>query len=130
MPRCVVIIPSRYASSRFPGKPLVPIAGKPMIQHVYERARQARLVEAVIVATDDQRILAAVEACGGQAVLTSPTHPTGTRQSIRATDTVGETFEVAASVVSTNGVPIAVERTTFGPTGAQGGKAVPAAALA
>jgi len=49
-----------------------------MIQHVYERARQARLVDAVIVATDDQRILAAVEACGGQAVLTSPTHPTGT----------------------------------------------------
>src|SRR3989441_7578564 len=78
MPTCVVIIPSRYASSRFPGKPLVPIAGKPMIQHVYERARQARLVDAVIVATDDQRILAAVEACGGQAVLTSPTHPTGT----------------------------------------------------
>jgi 3-deoxy-manno-octulosonate cytidylyltransferase (CMP-KDO synthetase) len=78
MPRCVVIIPSRYASSRFPGKPLVAIAGKPMIQHVYERARQARLVDAVIVATDDQRIVAAVEACGGQAVLTSPTHPTGT----------------------------------------------------
>jgi 3-deoxy-manno-octulosonate cytidylyltransferase (CMP-KDO synthetase) len=49
-----------------------------MIQHVYERARQARLVDAVIVATDDQRIMAAVEACGGRAVLTSPTHPTGT----------------------------------------------------
>src|SRR5262247_3352142 len=78
MSTCVVIIPSRYASSRFPGKPLVPIAGKPMIQHVYERARQAHLVDAVIVATDDQRILAAVEACGGQAVLTSSTHPTGT----------------------------------------------------
>src|SRR5262245_18227170 len=78
MPTCVVIIPSRYASSRFPGKPLVPIAGKPMIQHFDERARQAHLVDAVIVATDDQRILAAVEAGGGQAVLTSPTHPTGT----------------------------------------------------
>src|ERR687887_2601894 len=78
MSRCVVIIPARYASSRFPGKPLVSIAGKPMIQHVYERARQARLVDAVIVATDDQRIMAAVEACGGQAMLTSPIHPTGT----------------------------------------------------
>src|ERR671932_1946542 len=78
MPTCVVIIPSRYASSRFPGKPLVPIAGRPMIQHVYERARQARLVDSVIVATDDQRIIEAVQAGGGQARLTSPNHPTGT----------------------------------------------------
>ena len=67
MPRCVVIIPARYASSRFPGKPLVPIAGRPMIQHVYARARQARLVDSVIVATDDQRIVEAVHAGGGQA---------------------------------------------------------------
>ena len=78
MHRCVVIIPARYASSRFPGKPLVPIAGRPMIQHVYERAHRARLVDAVLVATDDQRIAEAVHAGGGQAVLTSPTHPTGT----------------------------------------------------
>src|SRR5712691_1369124 len=78
MPRCVVIIPARYASSRFPGKPLVPIAGRPMIQHVYARARQARLVDTVIVATDDQRIVEAVQAGGGQAVLTSPSHATGT----------------------------------------------------
>lgn len=78
MSRCVVMIPARYASSRFPGKPLALIAGKPMIQHVYERARQARGVDAVLVATDDARIVAAVEACGGQAVLTAPTHPTGT----------------------------------------------------
>ncbi len=75
---CVVVIPARYASSRFPGKPLALIAGRPMIQHVYERARRARLVDEVIVATDDPRIVAAVEACGGQARLTSPTHPTGT----------------------------------------------------
>jgi len=78
MPRCVVIIPARYASSRFPGKPLVPIAGRPMIQHVYERARQARLVDSVLVATDDQRIVEAVHASGGQAVLTSAAHATGT----------------------------------------------------
>ena len=58
MPRCVVIIPARYASSRFPGKPLVALAGRPMIQHVYERACQARLVDTVLVATDDARILA------------------------------------------------------------------------
>jgi 3-deoxy-manno-octulosonate cytidylyltransferase (CMP-KDO synthetase) len=78
MPLCAVIIPARYASSRFPGKPLVLIAGRPMIQHVYERARQARLVDTVLVATDDARIVAAVEAFGGQAVMTSAAHPSGT----------------------------------------------------
>ena len=64
MPTCVVIIPARYASSRFPGKPLVPIAGRPMIQHVYERASRARLVDAVLVATDDARIVAAWKRLG------------------------------------------------------------------
>ena len=78
MSRCVVIIPARYASSRFPGKPLVPIAGRPMIQHVYERACQARLVDEVLVATDDHRIMAAVQASGGRAVLTGAHHATGT----------------------------------------------------
>jgi 3-deoxy-manno-octulosonate cytidylyltransferase (CMP-KDO synthetase) len=78
MPECVVVIPARYASSRFPGKPLVPIAGRPMIQHVYERACQARLADMVLVATDDARIVAAVQAFGGRAVLTSPAHATGT----------------------------------------------------
>jgi 3-deoxy-manno-octulosonate cytidylyltransferase (CMP-KDO synthetase) len=78
MQGCVVVIPSRYASSRFPGKPLVPIAGRPMIQHVYERARQARLVDTVLVATDDERIADAVRTFGGEAVMTSPDHPTGT----------------------------------------------------
>lgn len=78
MQGCVVVIPSRYASSRFPGKPLVTIAGRPMIQHVYERAQQARLVDTVLVATDDQRIADAVRAFGGEAVMTSSEHPTGT----------------------------------------------------
>ncbi len=78
MQGCVVVIPSRYASSRFPGKPLVGIAGRPMIQHVYERAQQARLVDAVLVATDDERIANAVRAFGGEAVMTSSEHLTGT----------------------------------------------------
>ena len=73
-----MVIPARYASSRFPGKPLVMIAGRPMIQHTYERACQARLVDTVIVATDDARIAAAVEAFGGQVVMTSAAHPSGT----------------------------------------------------
>lgn len=70
--RVVAIIPARYASSRLPGKPLADIAGRPMIQHVYERARQAALVDDVIVATDDVRIADAVRAFGGRAELTSP----------------------------------------------------------
>jgi len=70
--RVVAIIPARYASTRLPGKPLVDIAGKPMIQHVYERARRATLVDEVIVATDDARIVEAVRRFGGQVELTSP----------------------------------------------------------
>lgn len=74
----VGIIPARYASTRLPGKPLLPISGRPMIQHVYERARQARALSDVIVATDDDRILRAVRRFGGKAVLTSDAHRSGT----------------------------------------------------
>lgn len=74
----LAVIPARYGSTRFPGKPLVPIAGKPMIRHVYERAAAATRIGAVLVATDDRRIAAAVAAFGGDAVLTASTHPTGT----------------------------------------------------
>ena len=63
------IIPARYASTRLPGKPLLDIAGKPMIQHVVERVRQARRASRIIVATDDVRIFAAVEAFGGEVSL-------------------------------------------------------------
>lgn len=72
------IIPARYASTRLPGKALKPILGKPMIQRVYERCLQARVLDLVCVATDDERIVRAVEAFGGRAVMTSPDHPSGT----------------------------------------------------
>jgi 3-deoxy-manno-octulosonate cytidylyltransferase (CMP-KDO synthetase) len=72
------IIPARYASTRFPGKPLADIAGKPMIQHVYERACRALLPTEVLVATDSEMIESAVLSFGGQVVMTSPSHPTGT----------------------------------------------------
>ncbi|QEM67984.1 3-deoxy-manno-octulosonate cytidylyltransferase [Geobacter sp. FeAm09] len=72
------IIPARYASTRFPGKALADIGGKPMIQHVYERACQASLVSRVIVATDDTRIAEAIRQIGGEAVMTSTDHETGT----------------------------------------------------
>ena len=72
------VIPARYGSTRLPGKPLLEIAGKPMIQHVVERVRQSAAPQRVIVATDDDRIVAAVEAFGGEALLTATDHPTGT----------------------------------------------------
>ena len=76
--RVVGIIPSRYGSSRLPGKPLKPIGGKPMIQRVYERAKLAKHLDSVTIATDDDRIARVVEAFGGNYVMTSPEHPSGT----------------------------------------------------
>ena len=76
--KVVAILPARYGSTRFPGKPLVDIAGKPMIQHVYERTAQTRTVDRVIVATDDERIRAAVESFGGEVQMTRDDHPSGT----------------------------------------------------
>jgi 3-deoxy-manno-octulosonate cytidylyltransferase (CMP-KDO synthetase) len=76
--KCIAIIPARFASTRFPGKPLAEIAGRPMIQHVYERVSRSRLVSEVLVATDDSRIEARVHQFGGNVVLTSPDHHSGT----------------------------------------------------
>lgn len=75
--KTAVIIPARYASTRLPGKPLIEIQGKPIIQWVYERSQQAKLTDNVIVATDDERIFKAVEAFGGKAVMTSSNHKSG-----------------------------------------------------
>jgi len=72
------IIPARYASTRFPGKPLVDIAGKSMIQRVYEQAKKCAQLSEVIVATDDDRIFEHVHNFGGKAVMTSSTHQSGT----------------------------------------------------
>ena len=72
------IIPARYQSSRLPGKALIDLAGRPMIEHVYRRAAHARLLDALVVATDDERIAQAVDAFGGIACLTGTHHPSGT----------------------------------------------------
>ncbi len=74
----LAILPARYGSTRFPGKPLTPIAGKPMIQHVWERTRRAKRIDAVAIATDDERIREACLAFGADVEMTSPDHPTGT----------------------------------------------------
>jgi len=76
--KITAIIPARYASTRFPGKALADIGGKPMIQHVYEQTCKASLVSRVIVATDDTRIADAISLIGGEAVMTSTSHETGT----------------------------------------------------
>ena len=74
----IAIIPARYGSSRFPGKPLANQTGKPLIQHVVEAVGRARSIRSIVVATDDVRIRDAVTAFGGQAMMTRPDHPNGT----------------------------------------------------
>ena len=76
--KILCVIPARYASTRLPGKPLKDVAGKPMICRVYDRASQAKTLSGVVVATDDERILRAVEDHGGRAMMTAKDHPTGT----------------------------------------------------
>jgi len=76
--RIVAIIPARYGSSRFPGKPLASISGRPMIEHVYRRVSRCREISEVFAATDDRRILSCVEGFGGRAVMTGGAHASGT----------------------------------------------------
>lgn len=94
------IIPARYASTRFPGKPLVDIAGKMMIQRVYEQARKG--LENVIVATDDKRIISAVEKFGGNAIMTSKKHQNGTDRCAEALlkwqEMTGNVFDVVINI--------------------------------
>lgn len=78
--KVVIVIPARFGSTRLPGKPLVSLAGKTMIQRVYERTKLARRADRVIVATDDERIVQAVEAFGGEARMTRADHRTGTER--------------------------------------------------
>ena len=77
MARIVGIIPARYAAKRLPGKLLLELGGKPLIMHTYERARRAKSLDRVLVATDDERIAKAVTAAGGEAVMTASTHRCG-----------------------------------------------------
>jgi 3-deoxy-manno-octulosonate cytidylyltransferase (CMP-KDO synthetase) len=76
--KAIAVIPARYASKRFPGKALASETGKPLVQHVYEQVARCRSLAAVIVATDDQRVAAAVRAFGGQVAMTRPDHASGT----------------------------------------------------
>lgn len=90
------IIPARYASTRFPGKPLADIAGKPMIQRVYEQV--AGLLDEVCVATDDDRILQAVHSFGGKAVMTSSAHRNGTDRCYEALTKTRGNFDIVVNI--------------------------------
>jgi 3-deoxy-manno-octulosonate cytidylyltransferase (CMP-KDO synthetase) len=84
----IVIIPARYNSTRFPGKPLYPLKGLPLIQHVYKNAKRARLAEEVIVATDNEAIFEKVITFGGKAIMTDKKHPSGTDRIAEVTTSV------------------------------------------
>lgn len=92
----IALIPARYASTRFPGKPLAELAGKPIIQHVYERT--AAVFPDVCVATDDSRIQQVVEAFGGRAVLTSTSHRSGTDRCLEAYERLQSKADVVVNV--------------------------------
>ena len=92
----LALIPSRYASTRFPGKPLALLGGKPIVQWVYERV--SSVIDNVYVATDDERIRAAVEAFGGRAVMTGSHHKSGTDRCNEAADLVGGSYDVVINV--------------------------------
>ena len=92
----IAIIPARYASTRFPGKPLAMLGGKTVIQRVYEQVRG--VLDEAVVATDDERIFAAVEAFGGKAVMTSSAHRSGTDRCREAFEKKGEGYDVVVNV--------------------------------
>jgi len=91
--KVVIVIPARYGSTRLPGKPLVMLGGKPMVQRVYERAKLAKTASRVIVATDDERIVKSVQGFGGEARMTRSDHRTGTERIAEvAAHTEGDVF--------------------------------------
>lgn len=93
------LIPARWGSSRFPGKPLHPIAGKPLVQHVWERVSLCSRLDDIAIATDDKRIFDAALAFGAKAIMTSPDHPSGSDRLAEAV----QTFPSATHVVNIQG---------------------------
>ena len=94
----VGIIPARYASTRFPGKPLIDIQGKTMLQRVYEQATKSKQLNRVVVATDDERIFNHVKSFGGEAVMTAAHHPSGTDRCWDALQQLEENFQYVINI--------------------------------
>ncbi len=96
--KAIAIIPARYASSRFPGKPIVHIGSKTMIQRVYERAKMVPELNDVIVATDDERIIDNITAIGGKAVMTATTHQSGTERCAEVLENLEEQPDIVLDI--------------------------------
>ena len=96
--RTLAVLPSRFKASRFPGKPLALIAGQSMIQRVWQAAHAAAGVNRIVVATDDARIQAAVQAFGGEVAMTDPNLPSGTDRVAAAMEALGESFDVVLNI--------------------------------
>jgi len=109
--KTLAVIPARYASTRFPGKPLAMIHGKPMIQWVYERSAACKAIDEVLVATDDERIYNVVSSFDGNVVMTSHNHPSGTD---RIQEAVKKWGSLAAIVVNVQGDEPAMDSTHLG----------------
>lgn len=114
--RVLAVIPARYASVRLPAKPLADIHGKPMIQWVYERAKASRVVDRVVVATDDERIANVVRAFGGEAIMTAPEVPSGTDRVAAVADQIDADVYVNIQgdepLMATEAITAAVELVT------------------
>jgi 3-deoxy-manno-octulosonate cytidylyltransferase (CMP-KDO synthetase) len=109
--RAAAVVPARFASSRFPGKPLADLTGKPMIVHVLERAAECRTVGRIVVATDDERILRAVQAVGFEARMTRADHPNGTSRIAEVAGTLEEELVVNIQGDEPQIEPALVDRT-------------------
>jgi 3-deoxy-manno-octulosonate cytidylyltransferase (CMP-KDO synthetase) len=96
--RTLAVLPARLAATRFPGKPLVLISGKPMVQWVWEAAKSAPGVDQVVVATDDELVMKAVRSFGGEAVLTDPDLPSGTDRVAAAANILGNQFDLVLNI--------------------------------
>jgi len=96
--KCIGLIPARYDSTRFPGKPLAEIQGKSMIQRVYEQAGKAKYLNKLLVATDDERILKHVTSFGGNAILTSKEHQNGTQRCEEVIQKLNEEYDIVINI--------------------------------
>ena len=96
--KTLVVIPSRYGSSRFPGKPLAPIAGVPLLQRVWRVAQAVSGVTSVVVGTDDERIAEAAKSFGARVVMTSPECPNGSARAYEVANSIGEKFDTVVNL--------------------------------
>ena len=110
--RVVVVIPARFGAQRFPGKMLAPLAGRPVIAHVVERALAARLPSQVIVATDDERVAAAAAAAGARVQMTAPDHPSGLDRIAEAARSLPPAIEIVVNLQGDEPciAPVAIDR--------------------